>query len=664
MLESLEDRLVPSVSDGTILVANLPSVFASTDQSLSPTGIIGIDPRTGAQSVVSRGGLFSLPTYITETPNGQLYITDLTAFGTGAVFRVDPNTGQQSVLAKGAFLNGPNVAAFVNGFLYVADEGDGSGTIHNIVRIDPATGEQTLLTTGGGGGFTVPTGMAVAPGQNVYVTDEPGNAQGSNPGGVWEVNLDSGQQTLLSQGGLFDHPVDVTVDASGNLIVANTGSVANNFAGSLFRINPQTGVQTLITLFGPYSGTDSVAVGLDGTLFVGAIANGTSPGQIIAVNPVTGAQSSLSSAGLLSQVEGIWAFHATAQLAATTTTVASSANPSMFGQSVTFTATVAPNAAGSGTPTGTVQFQIDGTNFGSPVSLNGGLATSPATSGLSASAHTVTASYSGDTNFSGSTAVMIQNVNAVQNVALMPDPLNSTLMDLVVVGTSGDDHIQIQGNADGKTIHVNLEETNPDHFKYQADYATSSLFRLIIYGGGGDDHIEVDNKVLLPALLFAGAGKDHIQAGGGPTVIVGGSGDDQLEGGAGNDILIAGSGKSHLEGKDGDDILIAGTTAFDNNLPALMAVMDEWRRADESYLQRIANLQNTPVKSVVPNGMGLNGSYLLNASTVQDSGAGDQLDGGPGMEWFFANLDGIGNGGVKDKLSGLKPGEVVTRITE
>jgi hypothetical protein len=144
---------------------------------------------------------------------------------------------------------------------------------------------------------------------------------------------------------------------------------------------------------------------------------------------------------------------------------------------------------------------------------------------------------------------------------------------------------------------------------------------------------------------------------------VGGSGDDQLEGGSGNDILIAGSGKSHLQGKEGDDILIAGTTEFDNNLPALMAILDEWSRSDESYLQRVANLQNSPTNGVVPNGMGRNGSYLLNASTVHASGAGDQLDGGPGMEWFFANLDGIGNDGVKDKLDGAKPGEVITHIT-
>src|SRR5262249_10259275 len=140
--------------------------FASTDQSSVPTGILAIDPRTGAQSVVSSGGLFSLPTYLTEAANGQLYVSDLTAFGTGAVFRVDPNHGPQSFVSKGGFLNGPNVLTFVNGFLYVADEGDASGTIHNLVKVDPTTGQQTLLTTGSGGGFSVPTGMAPAPGHN------------------------------------------------------------------------------------------------------------------------------------------------------------------------------------------------------------------------------------------------------------------------------------------------------------------------------------------------------------------------------------------------------------------------------------------------------------------------------------------------------------------
>src|SRR5205823_1843493 len=57
----------------------------------------------------------------------------------------------------------------------------------------------------------------------------------------------------------------------------------------------------------------------------------------------------------------------------TATALLSSLNPSNFGQSVTFTATV---TSGAGTPTGTVQFKDNGTNLGAPVALNaGGVAT-------------------------------------------------------------------------------------------------------------------------------------------------------------------------------------------------------------------------------------------------------------------------------------------------
>src|SRR5439155_95867 len=58
----------------------------------------------------------------------------------------------------------------------------------------------------------------------------------------------------------------------------------------------------------------------------------------------------------------------------TTTALSSSVNPSKFGQSVTFTASVSASAPGSGTPGGTVQFKIDGSNFGSLVSLSSGSA--------------------------------------------------------------------------------------------------------------------------------------------------------------------------------------------------------------------------------------------------------------------------------------------------
>src|SRR5262249_58437238 len=57
----------------------------------------------------------------------------------------------------------------------------------------------------------------------------------------------------------------------------------------------------------------------------------------------------------------------------TSTSLASSANPSVFGQTVIFTATVTANAPGRGTPTGTMTF-LDGTTVLGTSSLSGGTA--------------------------------------------------------------------------------------------------------------------------------------------------------------------------------------------------------------------------------------------------------------------------------------------------
>ncbi len=84
----------------------------------------------------------------------------------------------------------------------------------------------------------------------------------------------------------------------------------------------------------------------------------------------------------------------------TTTSLISSLNSSTYDQPVTFTATV---SAATGTPTGTVQFKLDGTDFGT-VALSGGSATSGAASTLTVGNHTVVATYSGDTSFNGSTS--------------------------------------------------------------------------------------------------------------------------------------------------------------------------------------------------------------------------------------------------------------------
>src|SRR5207248_3108285 len=98
----------------------------------------------------------------------------------------------------------------------------------------------------------------------------------------------------------------------------------------------------------------------------------------------------------------------TVNKADTTTALVSLANPSVFGQAVTFTATVTAVAPGAGTPTGTVTFK-DGTTTLGTGALSGGQATFT-TSALSVTTHTITATYGSDTNFNSSTSSALSQV--------------------------------------------------------------------------------------------------------------------------------------------------------------------------------------------------------------------------------------------------------------
>src|SRR5207247_2344219 len=88
--------------------------------------------------------------------------------------------------------------------------------------------------------------------------------------------------------------------------------------------------------------------------------------------------------------------------AATLTTLTSSTNPSPYGQTVTFTATIAGGNSTTGAPTGSVNF-FDGSTALGTATLLGGVANFSTTS-LSTGSHTITAVYGGDANFTTSTS--------------------------------------------------------------------------------------------------------------------------------------------------------------------------------------------------------------------------------------------------------------------
>ena len=101
--------------------------------------------------------------------------------------------------------------------------------------------------------------------------------------------------------------------------------------------------------------------------------------------------------------------YAGARPATSTTTVTSSLNPSVYGQSVTFRAFVSATK-GKTPPTGMVQFYVDGAPRGGPQVLSVSGDAKLATGDLSGGLHRITAQYLGDSAFASSTGEMYQYV--------------------------------------------------------------------------------------------------------------------------------------------------------------------------------------------------------------------------------------------------------------
>src|SRR5262249_6535933 len=93
---------------------------------------------------------------------------------------------------------------------------------------------------------------------------------------------------------------------------------------------------------------------------------------------------------------------------------------------VSSTATLTANAAGAATPTGTVQFVIDGRNYGAPVALSGGTA-SISDAALAVGSHTVVARCLGDASSLPSddtAAPLSQVVNKADTTTPVPSSAN------------------------------------------------------------------------------------------------------------------------------------------------------------------------------------------------------------------------------------------------
>jgi sugar lactone lactonase YvrE len=166
LLESLEDRLVPSLN-----------------------------------TLVSSG--ISFPTGVAVDSSGNLYIADN---GNGAIDELVKSTNTLNTLVPG--LHSPyGVAVDAKGNVYIADSSDSA--IKEWVA-----SSQTVITLVSSG-LVFPTGVAVDASGNVYIADQTANV-------IKEWVASSKTVTTLVSSKL-SFPYGVAVDASGNVFIADTG---------------------------------------------------------------------------------------------------------------------------------------------------------------------------------------------------------------------------------------------------------------------------------------------------------------------------------------------------------------------------------------------------------------------------------------------------------
>ncbi len=129
------------------------------------------------------------------------------------------------------------------------------------------------------------------------------------------VRTDPGADTAVEisrngpQGSLFQRPYDLAIDASGDLLVADMGTVCNETRcaedGRIIRVDSLTGAQSLVAEGAPMVDPAGLAIAPGGTIYVADNYEADNSGAVIRVDPSSGAKTKVSEGGGLDLPFGI-----------------------------------------------------------------------------------------------------------------------------------------------------------------------------------------------------------------------------------------------------------------------------------------------------------------------------------------------------------------------
>ena len=446
----------------SIVVTALPQDFAVTNAT------IGSTPTSTSTSTSSCPTLSvtSSPSSMTVT-SGQNASFNASATGTPAPtvqWQVSTDGGVTFTDIPGATSTTLTFAADMsqNGNLYRAVFTNASGSVMS------GTATLTVNTAGATTAVTSSRNPTVF-GQAVTFTATVGAASGTPTGTV--TFLDGAAS--ISQPATLDSTGAATFTTS-SLAVGNHAITASYSGDNTFNANSsspftqivQLDVSSVTVNASPNPSVFGQPVVVSATVSATSPGSGTPTGTVTFLDGLTSlgnanlvnGQASFTLSSLTTGLHSLMATYGgdgsfsqnsgvagqTVQKASTSTSLTSSANPSIINQTVTFTATVSVAAPGAGAPTGNVSFSDGATSLGTANVVNG--QASFTTSTLAVGPHSIDASYGGDGNFNSSSSTLAQTVNKASTTTALSSSVNPSAIGQPVTFTAT---VNVVGPASG-----------------------------------------------------------------------------------------------------------------------------------------------------------------------------------------------------------------------